>query len=43
MPPNEDGCFCRRCGYDLAGIGSGACPECGHYNGRQVVSVEVGA
>ena len=29
MPPNEDGCFCRRCGYDLAGIGSGACPECG--------------
>ena len=30
MSPSEAGCFCGRCGYDLAGVGSGACPECGH-------------
>ena len=29
MSTSEDDRFCRRCGYDLAGIDSGACPECG--------------
>jgi hypothetical protein len=31
FPPGH----CRRCGYDLAGNVSGACPECGAVVGRQ--------
>lgn len=27
--PGEGRCFCRGCGYDLVGLESGACPECG--------------
>ena len=39
-PPQLDNCpQCDHLGYQR----HRACPECGHYKGKQVISVEVGA